>query len=240
MSGVEGMTDNPQFHGYYEKNYINAYIKFTEVASKLYSKPNYIKKKVASDRSIYEKAAYAAIKKNKITRKADISAFVYGMALHTAADIFAHSAAGVKGQNRKALKKKSVKKLAKKWSRLKHGPKNPKTGKYYPKKNMADSTKCIKSRFSKGEKKVCSAIINQAYSKHKKATIKAFSVVKYFRTVASAKKLKKAKGKKNYLIKSYGLLDLDKYLKPGKNKKLKKVVKNLANKNVKGVVNKWK
>ena len=94
-SGVRGMTDNPLFHGYFKKDYINAYIQLTKVASKLYNKPNYIKKKVASDRSIYEKAAYAAIKKNKITRKADISAFVYGMALHTAADIFAHSAAGV-------------------------------------------------------------------------------------------------------------------------------------------------
>ena len=185
-------------------------------------------------------AVITAIKKRKLKGKSDRSAFVYGMALHTAADIFAHSAAGVKGQNREKLKKKSVKKLAKKWNVLKHGPKNPKTGKFYPKKNMADSVKCIRIRYSKGAKKVCSAIINQAYSKHKKATKKAFSGVKYYKTIASAKKLKKGKDKKSYLIKSYGLLSLNKYLKPGKKKKLKKVVKNLANKNVKGVVKKWK
>ena len=41
------------------------------------------------------------------------------MALHTAADIFSHSAAGVKGQDRKKLKKKSVKSLAKMWNTLK-------------------------------------------------------------------------------------------------------------------------
>lgn len=35
-------------------------------------------------------------------------------------------------------------------------------------------------------------------------------------------------------------LHLNKYLKPGKNKKLKKIVDNMANKNVKGVVNAWK
>ena len=60
-------------------------------------------------------AVITAIKKRKLKDKSDRSAFVYGMALHTVADIFAHSAAGVKGQNREKLKKKSVKKLAKKW-----------------------------------------------------------------------------------------------------------------------------
>ena len=79
-------------------------------------------------------AVITAIKERNLKSKSDKSAFVYGMALHTAADIFAHSAAGVKGQNREKLKKKSVKKLAKKWNVLKHGPKNPKTGKFYPKK----------------------------------------------------------------------------------------------------------
>ena len=36
------------------------------------------------------------------------------------------------------------------------------------------------------------------------------------------------------------ILNLNKYLKPGKNKKLKKIVDNMANKNVKGVVSAWK
>ena len=99
------MVDHPQFHGYFKKDYINAYIQLTKVASKLYSNPNYIKKKKSSKRTIYEKAAFTAIKKNKLSGKENISAFVYGMALHTAADIFSHSAAGVMGQDRKKLKK---------------------------------------------------------------------------------------------------------------------------------------
>lgn len=240
-SGLKGMVDHPQFHGYFKKDYINAYIQLTKVASKLYSNPNYIKKKKSSKRTIYEKAAFTAIKKNKLSGKENISAFVYGMALHTAADIFSHSAAGVKGQDRKKLKKKSVKSLAKMWNTLKHGPKDNK-GHFNPKKNMADSTKCINSRYYKGAKKVCSAILNQIYNNngHKKATKKAFEGVKYYQTVAKVKKIKKSASKKNYLINSYGILNLNKYLKPGKNKKLKKIVDNMANKNVKGVVNAWK
>ena len=89
--------------------------------------------KKSSKRTIYEKAAFTEIKKNKLSGKENISAFVYGMALHTAADIFSHSAAGVKGQDRKKLKKKSVKSLAKMWNTLKHGPKDNK-GHFNPKK----------------------------------------------------------------------------------------------------------
>ena len=85
---------------------------------------------------------------------------------------------------------------------------------------MADSTKCINSRYYKGAKKVCSAILNQIYNNngHKKATKKAFEGVKYYQTVAKVKKIKKSASKKNYLINSYGILNLNKYLKPGKTK----------------------
>jgi len=140
-SGLKGMVDHPQFHGYFKKDYINAYIQLTKVASKLYSNPNYIKKKKSSKRTIHEKAAFTAIKKNKLSGKENISAFVYGMALHTAADIFSHSVAGVKGQDRKRLKKKSVKSLAKMWNTLKHGPKDNK-GHFNPKKNRLNHKFC--------------------------------------------------------------------------------------------------
>ncbi len=240
-SGVKGMVDHPQFHGYHTYDYIDAYIQLTKVASKLYSNPNYIKNKKSGERTAYEKAVYTAIKKNKLRGKENTSAFVYGMALHTAADVFAHSAAGVKGQDRKELRKKSVKNLAKTWDTLKHGPKD-KNGHFNPKKNMADSTKCISRRYSKGAKKVCSSILNQVYKDngHMQATVNAFEDVKFYQTVVLAKKTKKDSGKKSYLINSYGLLNLNQYLKPGNNKKLKRVVANMANKNVKGVVSAWK
>ena len=79
---------------------------------------------------------------------------------------------------------------------------------------------------------------------HKVASNKAFQTVSYYKSAASAKKLKTSEGdtkkKINYLVNSYGLYNLDKYLKPGKNKKLKAVVKNMANCYVKGVVTQWK
>lgn len=107
---------------------------------------------------------------------------------------------------------------------------------------MADSTKCISRRYSKGAKKVCSSILNQVYKDngHMQATVNAFEDVKFYQTVVLAKKTKKDSGKKSYLINSYGLLNLNQYLKPGNNKKLKRVVANMANKNVKGVVSAWK
>ena len=46
-------------------------------------------------------------------------------------------------------------------------------------------------------------------------------------------KIKKDLGKKNYVIKSYGILNLTKYLKPGKNTKLNAVVNNAGNANIK-------
>ena len=50
----------------------------------------------------------------------------------------------------------------------------------------------------------------------------------------------KIKKKKLFLINSYGIYNLNTYLKYGSNKKLKSLVKNMANSNVKKVVNKWK
>ena len=239
VSKVAGMIKNPKFHGYFKQNYISAYIYMTKVASNMYSKGKFLKTDSAFEKKV-KKTAQIGFEKYKITSKQDKAAFIYGMALHTAADIFAHSTTGVSGQNQDTLKKKSVKKLAKKWGTLKHGPKNKKTGKYNPKKNMADSVKCVPNRYQKGAKRVCNAIINQAVIKHKVANKKAFKQVGYYKSLASAKKLTSKKKKKLFLINSYGIYNLNTYLKYGSNKKLESVVKNLTNSNVKKVVNEWK
>lgn len=161
------------------------------------------------------------------------------MALHTAADIFSHSTTGVKGNNRDKLKTKLLTSLCKQWDVLKHGPKDS-NGKFSADKNFADSTKCISSRYSKSAKNVCSAIINQAVSKHKKGNKKVFENIYYYKSVKKASKIKKESDKKNYVIKSYGILNLTKYLKPGDNNKLKTVVNNAGNANIKKVVEGWK
>ena len=210
VSKVAGMTKNPKFHGYFKQNYISAYIYMTKVASNMYSKGKFLKTDSAFEKKV-KKTAQIGFEKYKITSKQDKAAFIYGMALHTAADIFAHSTTGVSGQNQDTLKKKSVKELAKKWGTLKHGPKNKKTGKYNPKKNMADSVKCVSNRYQKGAKRVCNAIINQAVIKHKVANKKAFKQVGYYKSLASAKKLTSKKKKKLLLINSYGIYNLNKY-----------------------------
>ena len=237
-STVRGMKDHPEFHGYFKKNYVDAYITMTEAASKLYKSGKFPK----LDKNYYnsfKKAANLGFKNYKITKKEDKANFVYGMALHTAADIFSHSTTGVKGNDRKNLKEKKLKVLCKQWDVLKHGPKDS-NGKFSADKNFADSTKCISSRYDKSAKRVCSAIINQAVSKHKKGNKKVFEYIYYYKSVKKASKIKKGSDKKNYVIKSYGILNLTKYLKPGDNNKLKTVVNNAGNANIKKVVKAWK
>ena len=232
------MKDHPEFHGYYKKNYVNAYITMTEVASKLYKNGKFPKLNKDYYKS-FKKAANLGFKYFKITKKEDKANFVYGMALHTAADIFSHSTTGVKGNDRVSLKKKSLPSLCKQWNVLKHGPKKE-DGTFYADKNFADSTKCISSRYNKSAKKVCDAIMNQAVLKHKSGNKKVFENIYFYKSVKSALKIKKASDKKSYLIKSYGILNLTKYIEPGKNNKLNAVVNNAGNANIKKVVEGWK
>ena len=122
---------------------------------------------------------------------------------------------------------------------LKHGPKKE-DGTFYADKNFADSTKCISSRYNKSAKKVCSAIINQAVSKHKKGNKKVFENIYFYKSVKKALKLKKTSARKNYVIKSYGIRKLEKYLEPVKNDKLNAVANNADAKKIKKVVEAWK
>ncbi len=237
-STVGGMKDHPEFHGYYKKNYVNAYITMTKVAAKLYKDGKFPKNKNAFYNNI-KMTANTGFKNFKIKKKEDKANFVYGMALHTAADIFSHSTAGAKGNNRESLQKKSLTSLCKQWKVLKHGPKK-KDGTFYVDKNFADSTKCISSRYNKSAKRVCSAIINQAVSKYKSGNKKVFENIYFYKSVKKAMKIKKESDKKNYVIKSYGILNLTKFLKPGKNTKLNAVVNNAGNANIKKVVEGWK
>ncbi len=237
-STMRGMKDHPEFHGYYKKDYVNAYITMTKVASKLYKDGKFPKSKGDFYNNIKE-TANLGFKFHNIKKKEDKANFVYGMALHTVADIFSHSTAGVKGNNRDSLKKKSLISLCKQWKVLKHGPKK-KDGTFYADKNFADSTKCISSRYNKSAKRVCGAIINQAVSKYKSGNKKVFENIYYYKSVKKALKIKKESDKKNYVIKSYGILNLTKYLKPGKNTKLNSVINNAGNANIKKVVEGWK
>ena len=162
------------------------------------------------------------------------------MALHTVADIFSHSTAGIKGnqKDRENLKKKSIKKLRNSWGRLKHGKRKP-DGHFDKKKNFADMTECIPRRFKKSAMNVCGDIINQSVNKHKKGTEKVFVNISYYKSLKEAENYKKKKQKKKFLLKSYGIFKLSEYLDTKNNKKLAKVVNNASNAKIKKVINKW-
>ena len=237
-SGVKGMKSYPEFHGYFKKNYINAYLYITNIASKLYTSGKFPNAKNNFQKNL-QRAAKAGFKEHNILKNSEKSEFVYGMALHTVADIFSHSTTGVKGRDRNKLKKDSVKSLAQKWEVLRHGPKK-KDGTFYASKNFADMTKCISSRYEKSAKRVCGEIINKAIMNHKKGTKKVFCKVFFYKKINKANKLTSANQKKLYLIRSYGILNLSKYLKPGNDTKLQKVVNNASNMYIKKVVEQWK
>ncbi len=75
---------------------------------------------------------------------------------------------------------------------------------------------------------------------HKKGTKKVFCKVFFYKKINKANKLTSANQKKLYLIRSYGILNLSKYLKPGNDTKLQKVVNNASNMYIKKVVEQWK
>ena len=87
---------------------------------------------------------------------------------------------------------------------------------------------------------VCGAIIDTAVAKHKTGSKKVFSNISYYKSSATAVKYKKKDKKKAYLLNSYGIINLSTYLKPGKDKGLKKVVNNADNAKIEGITKKWK
>lgn len=246
QSKVKGMIDHPEFHGYFDKDYIKSYIIMTEVAEKMYKNGKWLRTKKSDGKfkknlvSEIKEAAKIGFEEKKCTTKESKGYFIYGMALHTVADIFSHSTAGIKGKqkDRGNLKKKSIKKLRNSWGRLKHGKRKP-DGHFDKDKNFADMAECIPRRFEKSAMNVCGAIINQSVNKHKKGTEKVFVNISYYKLLEDAEKYKKKNQKKNFLLNSYGIYKLSEYLDTKNNKKLERVVNNASNAKIKEVINKW-
>ncbi len=241
--------DNPAFHGYSDYNYVKAYRFISKAATKMYKDGEWIAEKDCADKDekkllkqlVDTTEKYGGFHEYKCTRKEEKGLFLYGMSLHTVADIFAHSTAGIKGMKdqRKNLEKKSLNTLCSSWKRLTHGPKDPKTGKPYPETDFADNPGCIKNRWTSA-KRVCDKIIATSINKHKAGTKDVFTEIKYYKKCSTVKKYKEDAQKKKYVINSYGIIKLSEYLKPGDNKKLKEVVNNASNAKVKKVVEQWK
>ncbi len=249
-STINGMMDHPRLHGYYKSNYIKAYKVITRMAKQTKNKGKYTLKKKADDftRKLVNAVNGATrdtdkgngFAKKGCTTKKQKALFLYGMALHGVADIFAHSSTSVSTKNKSEYKKifdKKPKKIAKKWGRLKHGTK--KNGKFVKKRNLADAPEIVVNRFESA-KGVCGAIIDKTVSKFEVGTNADFENIIYYQTCKKAKSYKKTKKKKEYMRNTYGVLLLKKYLDHNDNKKLKKIIKNVSAANVKQVVKKWK
>lgn len=278
-SEVGGMTSNPAFHGYYqndsgeEVNYVDAYIFMTKVAANMY-KNGSNKSTVDKDEvwlltskegnvdedfaKTIKKAAEAGFEKYKYKTKKDKANFIYGMALHTVADIFAHSTYAIKGtsEDRKSMLNKDIKDLVPDWKRLTHGPKDDK-GKFDSKKNFADMVDCIPIRYNKSAKNVCNEILNTAITKHKAGTSNVFKKVEYYKEknyknaweYDSIKQDKKETDeeyqkriellKKKYIVYSYGIINFYTYVGAEKDTELGKLTKQVDAKEMKELMKSW-
>ncbi len=280
-SKVEGMTSNPAFHGYfentsekgkkYEVNYIDAYIFMTKVAANVYlygdkdtekhdvwlltAKEGKVDINFAAN---LKKSAEAGFKKNNYTKKVDKANFIYGMSLHTVADIFAHSTYAVKGtkKERTGLLKKEMKDLVEEWKRLTHGPKDAK-GNYDPSKNFADMVDCIPMRYEISAKNVCNDIINTVINKHKKGSKNVFEKVSYYKNkdysdAWTYTDISKKKGetdeefqkriellKKKYIVNSYGIINFRAYIGAEENSALDKKAKQVDASEIETLINTW-
>ena len=241
-SGIQGMDAHPQFHGLYTANYVDSCITITKFAASMRKHGKFPKADNSFEKKIV-KAAQRGFRQYRLSGKDSKGLFVYGMAIHTATDVFAHSSVGVPGKNRNALKKFNVKKLVKKWSRLKHGKRDPSTGGFFEATNMADDNNCVVKRFRNAAKKVCYWLIKKAVIRKKAATMDMFSNVKAYKRVSEIEKYGNSsceiKKKKQYLINGFGVLKLNVYLKSAKNSKVKSVAENLSNSNIERVIKEW-
>ena len=96
--GLKGISNNPGWHGSYNTNYIAAYIYATKIAEQLGKGKSASAASSVGGLSSSEKANMLGdvnrINWNKLGMNSSkkMRAFVWGMAIHTAADVFAHSA----------------------------------------------------------------------------------------------------------------------------------------------------
>lgn len=112
--------------------------------------------------------------------------FLYGMAIHTVADIFAHSTKGVpqKYQAEAALQKETLKDLCGHWKRYTH------------KENEADNILCQPDRWESAQN-VCKKILDTSVYPHKAGKKMVFTEIKYYKKCSTAKNTRIVRRKKD-------------------------------------------
>lgn len=249
-SKVKTAGKHPAFHGYYmltlEKdlspskrkkiNYVNAAVFMTRAAAYMYKHNKWLKKSKEIDEPLRElpsklkKSVNAYFKKYaeeegiKNNRK-NKATFIYGMALHTVGDSFAHSAFAIKTSSIKKWYHTDigdVEGLLKYWMLLNHDKHFVKTGKItFTRIPYADDVTYIKDRFISAQN-VCRKIIETAYKNHTKMSKNVYKVV----SCPSSKYSPADKTNCETICKCYGLRYFLQFLDT-KNKKIKKKCKKI-------------
>lgn len=248
-SGLKGMKEHPGFHGFYKdingnnSDYIAAYIYLTEQATSYKASGTGIEKYTASGANI------ETVHKDFINNIGKVNGwsnytneqkalFIYGMALHTVGDIFAHSTWAYQGYRSKIVENTDIvvvdNNIA--WSRINHGYKI--NGKYYD--NNADDTKDYDKRYDRALD-VSRQIIANSVKKYKIGTIYDFNC-KYYSSIYNIGNSTKARIK--YLKEAFGIEKFDTYIlskmKPSEtDNDFVNRINGITNKNIKNIVKKW-
>ena len=165
-----GMIDNPWWHGYQETNYVAAYIYETKLANQMQyggtvavtkGLSGKVKKEIDADLAVLKDNWSKELALHKVTKQAKRD-FVWGMAIHTLTDTFAHSAY-IWG------------KKDKKWVHLVHKPENA-----YQKRQdyaVADTTKAYPERWQDARRAVYGAMCQYEKTAHPAGTYNEFRYV---------------------------------------------------------------
>ncbi len=243
--------DNPAFHGYSDYNYVKSYLFISKAAEKMFHTGKWVTEKDFQNKDDFDGSLLAQLKEtvkiyNKFPGKGRKAyekkgLFLYGLSIHTVADIFAHSTKGVLGKDKKRpdLEKMELKTLCNAWVKVKHEGRGLLDSKKKPKQKYADKDYCLKKRWESAQN-VCKKILDTSVYPYKAGKKTVFTEIKYYKKCSTAEKYSNNALKKKYVVYSYGIIKLSNYLKPGDNKKLKDVVNNASNSKVQGVIDKWK
>ncbi len=165
-----GMIDNPWWHGYQKTNYVAAYIYETQLANQMQyggtvttpkGLSGKVKKEIDEDLAVLKANWSRELASSKVTKQAKRD-FVWGMAIHTLTDTFAHSAY-VWGKEDK------------KWVHLVHKPENA----YRKRKEyaVADTTKAYPERWEDARRAVYGAMCQYEKTVHPAGTHNEFRYV---------------------------------------------------------------
>ncbi|SFQ52366.1 Subtilase family protein [Lachnospiraceae bacterium XBB1006] len=213
-SGVDIATNNPEFHGFYKSqkepvNYIASAVYMTKLSGMASKKDAWkdnkdgLYKVNADD---FRRRLKLSVKKyfelhGKKANLADEGELIFGMALHTVADMYAHSAWGLKIHKAERTST-DINFLLKKWQLLNHD----KDSSAIP---YADDEDYIPERYLSAQN-VCKAMIDTAWLNHKEMNKILYCRTEHYKYADYKEKNDRLK----YLKHAYTLMKFEDFIKP--------------------------